>query len=279
MNRFAGGLYPENYTFKYPKAGEQNSVVELYCCDVAGREYGTDGYGGADRPVHPSSVLDPDGAVGLLSAEPSAEPFRSVVVRFVGSVPRRVRRAQRPLCRTGGRADRDFPSRRRPLRRPQRAGRIHASLLIRRFGRAARPDHVGRVGSDRAARHRGRPGRSSLHRDVAAAARPVYRPARRPRQAAADRRRRDVPDRPFARIPLFYQLFLERADAQPGDAAPLGRAFGAYAGGQCGAAGQARRVAGARQGVFPVRHFRRSGTRTVTWSARTASTRRAGIRC
>ena len=35
MNRFAGGLYPENYTFKYPKAGEQNSVVELYCCDVA----------------------------------------------------------------------------------------------------------------------------------------------------------------------------------------------------------------------------------------------------
>ena len=35
MNRFAGGLYPENYTFKYPKAGEQNSGVELYCCDAA----------------------------------------------------------------------------------------------------------------------------------------------------------------------------------------------------------------------------------------------------
>lgn len=35
MNRFAGGLYPENYTFKYPKAGEQNSIVELYCCDAA----------------------------------------------------------------------------------------------------------------------------------------------------------------------------------------------------------------------------------------------------
>ncbi len=35
MNRWAGGLYPENYTFKYPKAGEQNSVVELYCCDAA----------------------------------------------------------------------------------------------------------------------------------------------------------------------------------------------------------------------------------------------------
>ena len=35
MNRFAGGLYPENYTFKYPKAGEQNSVVEFYCCDAA----------------------------------------------------------------------------------------------------------------------------------------------------------------------------------------------------------------------------------------------------
>lgn len=30
MNRFNGKLYPENYTFKYPKAGEQNSIVEVY---------------------------------------------------------------------------------------------------------------------------------------------------------------------------------------------------------------------------------------------------------
>lgn len=30
MNRFEGDLYPENYSFKYPKAGEQNSIVEVY---------------------------------------------------------------------------------------------------------------------------------------------------------------------------------------------------------------------------------------------------------
>ena len=34
MDRFDGKLYPENYTFKYPKAGEENSIVELYCHDL-----------------------------------------------------------------------------------------------------------------------------------------------------------------------------------------------------------------------------------------------------
>ena len=34
MNRFAGQLYPENYTFKYPKAGEENSIVEVWVYDL-----------------------------------------------------------------------------------------------------------------------------------------------------------------------------------------------------------------------------------------------------
>ena len=34
MNRFGGRLYPENYTFKYPKAGEENSVVEVWVYDL-----------------------------------------------------------------------------------------------------------------------------------------------------------------------------------------------------------------------------------------------------
>ncbi|MFY0642991.1 MAG: S9 family peptidase [Bacteroidia bacterium] len=29
-----GDLYPEQYTFKYPKAGEANSIVDVYICDV-----------------------------------------------------------------------------------------------------------------------------------------------------------------------------------------------------------------------------------------------------
>ena len=35
MNKFEGKLYPANYTYKYPKAGEQNSVVSIYCYDLA----------------------------------------------------------------------------------------------------------------------------------------------------------------------------------------------------------------------------------------------------
>lgn len=35
MTKFEGKLYPENYTYKYPKAGEQNSVVSIYCYDLA----------------------------------------------------------------------------------------------------------------------------------------------------------------------------------------------------------------------------------------------------
>lgn len=34
MNLFEGQLYPSVYTYKYPKAGEENSVVEVWCCDL-----------------------------------------------------------------------------------------------------------------------------------------------------------------------------------------------------------------------------------------------------
>lgn len=37
MNLFGGRLYPEVYTFKYPKAGEPNSVVEVWCYDLASK--------------------------------------------------------------------------------------------------------------------------------------------------------------------------------------------------------------------------------------------------
>ncbi|MDR1671430.1 MAG: S9 family peptidase [Alistipes sp.] len=35
MMRYNGQLYPEPYTFKYPKAGEENSVVSLHIYDIA----------------------------------------------------------------------------------------------------------------------------------------------------------------------------------------------------------------------------------------------------
>lgn len=38
MNMFEHKLYPENYTFKYPKAGEQNSVVSIYAYDLPSKQ-------------------------------------------------------------------------------------------------------------------------------------------------------------------------------------------------------------------------------------------------
>lgn len=34
MTMFQGGLYPSEYKYKYPKAGEENSIVTVYCYDV-----------------------------------------------------------------------------------------------------------------------------------------------------------------------------------------------------------------------------------------------------
>ncbi len=34
MTKFENQLYPANYSYKYPKAGEQNSIVSIYCYDL-----------------------------------------------------------------------------------------------------------------------------------------------------------------------------------------------------------------------------------------------------
>lgn len=38
MDYFKGDLYPEKYTFKYPKAGEDNSLVSVHIYDLAGKK-------------------------------------------------------------------------------------------------------------------------------------------------------------------------------------------------------------------------------------------------
>lgn len=37
MDYFRGDLYPEKYSFKYPKAGEDNSIVSVHICDLGSR--------------------------------------------------------------------------------------------------------------------------------------------------------------------------------------------------------------------------------------------------
>jgi len=38
MTKFENHLYPENYAYKYPKAGEQNSVVSIFCYGIDSKE-------------------------------------------------------------------------------------------------------------------------------------------------------------------------------------------------------------------------------------------------
>ena len=65
MNRFDGKLYPENYTFKYPKAGEENSIVELYCHDLeTGETVRIDTGGETDRYI-PRLLWTPSGELAF----------------------------------------------------------------------------------------------------------------------------------------------------------------------------------------------------------------------
>ena len=41
MTKYNNDLYPENYAFKYPKAGEKNSVVSIHVYDLASKETST----------------------------------------------------------------------------------------------------------------------------------------------------------------------------------------------------------------------------------------------
>ena len=53
-----GANYPEDYRYKYPKAGEQNSIVEIYSYELStGKKVKAD-IGGRDRHLHPAHLLD-----------------------------------------------------------------------------------------------------------------------------------------------------------------------------------------------------------------------------
>ena len=62
MNTFRGELYPQVYTFKYPKAGEANSVVELYCYDLS-----------SDRRVRVDTGTETDQYIPRILWTPSGE--------------------------------------------------------------------------------------------------------------------------------------------------------------------------------------------------------------
>ena len=65
MNTFRGELYPQVYTFKYPKAGEENSVVELYWFDLASGERVRVDTGGETDQYIPRILWTPAGRLAF----------------------------------------------------------------------------------------------------------------------------------------------------------------------------------------------------------------------
>ncbi len=90
MMRYDGRLYPEPYTFKYPKAGEDNSVVTLNVFDIEKQstrqvDHKAGGYRPANRPIHSTTGVDTLRRTVLLSCQPTAKHLRSGVGRRCGT--------------------------------------------------------------------------------------------------------------------------------------------------------------------------------------------------
>jgi dipeptidyl-peptidase-4 len=53
-----GALYPLDYRYKYPKAGEENSIVEIYFYDLASAKKNQSRHRRRDRFIYPQDLLD-----------------------------------------------------------------------------------------------------------------------------------------------------------------------------------------------------------------------------
>ncbi len=120
MMRFDGRLYNEAYTFKYPKAGEPNSVVELWIADLAtGRRERIDTGSETDQYI-PRIGLTPDGRLWFHRHQPPPERLRDDPLRAPRRAAHDLRGARAAVCRARGRRHGDL-RRQGPL--PRAAGR------------------------------------------------------------------------------------------------------------------------------------------------------------
>ena len=79
MMRFDGKLYNEAYSFKYPKAGEKNSAVQLWVADLAtGRKHRIDTGGEADQYI-PRIGYTPDGRLWFYRLNRRQNTFEMVL--------------------------------------------------------------------------------------------------------------------------------------------------------------------------------------------------------
>ena len=79
MMRFDGKLYNEAYSFKYPKAGEKNSAVQLWVADLAtGRKHRIDTGGETDQYI-PRIGYTPDGRLWFYRLNRRQNTFEMVL--------------------------------------------------------------------------------------------------------------------------------------------------------------------------------------------------------
>lgn len=85
MTRFDGALYPQTYTYKYPKAGEQNSIVELHCIDLHSGEQSKIETGTETDQYLPHLRWTPSGELGYYRLNRKQNRFEVILCRKDGS--------------------------------------------------------------------------------------------------------------------------------------------------------------------------------------------------
>lgn len=90
MNMFRNQLYPDNYAFKYPKAGEENSVVEVWCYNLeAGQPLKIDVGPEKDQYI-PRIKWTPKGEVLVYRLNRLQNHFEVLCMSPIGARPQRV---------------------------------------------------------------------------------------------------------------------------------------------------------------------------------------------
>ncbi len=135
MMRFDGDLYPEAYTFKYPKAGERNSVVELWTIDLAtGARTKIDTGGETDQYI-PRIGYTPDGRLWFFRLNRRQNSFEAVLCEPSGAQHTIYEeRSQRYVERVDDRTITFLDKNRFLVKQESHTGRMHLYLYSVRGG-------------------------------------------------------------------------------------------------------------------------------------------------
>lgn len=85
MSIFSNQLYPTTYSYKYPKAGEQNAIVSIYCHDLAQGKATKIDVGDEDNQYIPRIMWTPKGELALCRVNRLQNHFELLLAASNGS--------------------------------------------------------------------------------------------------------------------------------------------------------------------------------------------------